>query len=143
MNRFLLKTAISATFLLFVVVGLNSCMKEKPTTATISVIDTAGTIVENASVRLYGTPTVDEEGNKVNPNALDTIWERVYITDFEGKVTFDYTEQFNLGQAGSTVLDIEVFLLNLAGDEDSLIGNGIIKVEPQKENEETVIAFPA
>lgn len=143
MNRFLLKTALSATFLLFVVIGLNSCKKEKPTTATISVIDTAGTLVKGATIRLFGTPTVDDQGNKVNPNALDTVFERIKISDFEGKVTFDYTEQFNLGQAGYAVLDIEVFLLNKDGDEDSLIGNGIIKVEPEKANEETVIAFPA
>jgi len=143
MNRFLLKTALSASFLLFVIIGLNSCRKEQPTTATISVIDTAGNIVEFANVRLFGTPTLDEEGNKVNSNALDTIWEQVIVTDFEGKAFFDYTEKFNLGQAGYAVLDIEVFLLNSAGDEDSLIGNGIIKVEPENANEETVIAFPA
>ena len=143
MNRFLLKTALSATFLLFIIVGLNSCRKEKPTTATISVVDTAGAIVEGANVRLFGTPTLDENGNKVNSNALDTIWETVIKTDFEGKAFFDYTDKFNLGQAGFTVLDIEVILPNGAEDEDSLIGTGIIKVEPEKDNETVVIAFPA
>lgn len=140
MNRTLLKTALSASFLILLVIGLNSCRKEQPTTATISVIDTAGAVVEFANVQLFPVPTVDDEGEAVNEGELSTIWDTVLVTDFEGKVTFDYTEQFNLGQAGFAVLDILVILPSSTGS-DSLIGEGIIKVEPEKANEQTIIAF--
>ncbi|MFK8039369.1 MAG: hypothetical protein AB8B74_13835 [Crocinitomicaceae bacterium] len=138
MNRFLLKTGLFATFLLFVAIGLNSCRKEKPTTATISVTDTAGNIVEGAKVRLCPVPSLSPDQQGV----IDTVFEREEITDFEGKVTFDYTDKFNLGQAGYAVLNICVFLPNSFDGEDSLSGKGIIKVEPEMPNQEDVIAFP-
>lgn len=138
MNRFLLKTGLYVTFLILVAIGLNSCRKEKPTTATVSVTDTAGNVVEGALVRLCPVPSLpaDEQGT------LDTIFERVFVTDFEGKATFDYTEKYNLGQAGYAVLNICVILPNTFDGEDSLGGKGIIKVEPELANTEDVIAFP-
>lgn len=133
MNRFLLKTGLFATFLLIVALSLKSCRKEKPTLAKISVVDTAGNIVVGAMVRLYPEPTI-------NPHPTITI-DDTLITTFEGEVEFDYTEEFNLGQAGFAVLDIEVVLMKVDG-EDSLAGTGIIKIVPEQLNEETVIAFP-
>ncbi|MFD1552796.1 hypothetical protein DNU06_08480 [Putridiphycobacter roseus] len=134
MNRFLLKTGLFASFLLIMVIGLKSCKKEDPTTATIAVVDTAGNVVENALVRLYPTPSV-------NPHPTIIIDDTLY-TNFEGKCTFDYTESFNLGQAGFAVLDIEVLMINKTDGEDSLRGTGIIKIVPEEANEESVIIFP-
>jgi len=134
MNRFLLKTGLFTSFLLFIAIGLNSCRPEKPTTATVTVTDVDGNIVEEAMVRLYPTPT--------DPAHPEIIIEDTLFTDFEGKVTFDYTDKFNLGQAGFAVLDIEIILPNTVDGEDSLRGTGIIKVEPEKSNEEDVIIFP-
>ncbi len=134
MNRILLKTGLIASFLLIMVIGLKSCKKEKPTTATVSVVDTAGNVVEFAMVRLYPTPSV-------NPHPSIIIDDTLY-TNFEGKCTFDYTESFNLGQAGFAVLDIEVLLPNATDGDDSLRGTGIIKILPETANEEDVIVFP-
>ncbi len=137
MNRFLVKTGLFATFLLFVALSLNSCRNEKPTTATVSVVDQDGQIVENAWVRLYPTPS--------DPAHPPIIIDDTLISDFEGKVTFDYTDMFNLGQAGFAVLDIEIWLpdTTTADENDNLLeGQGIIKVEPETANEEEVIIFP-
>jgi len=134
MNRFLLKTGLFTSLLLIVTLSFNSCYKEKDTLAIISITDTAGNVVENAMVRLYPEPSINP-----HPTIIidDTLW-----TDFEGKVVFDYTEDFNLGQAGFAVLDIEVVVFKANGD-DSLSGEGIIKIQPEQSNEEDVIAFPA
>lgn len=106
----------------------SSCRKEADTLAKIRVVDTSGAAFPGAMVRLYPTPTVNEH------NAIvvdDTSW-----TDVDGWTIFDYTDKFNLGQAGFTVLDIEV------RSGDSLYGEGIIKIVEEQINEETVIIQP-
>ena len=106
----------------------SSCRKEADTLAKIRVVDTSGAAFSGAMVRLYPTPTVNEH------NAIvvdDTAW-----TDVDGWTIFDYTDKFNLGQAGFTVLDIEV------RSGDSLYGEGIIKIVEEQINEETVIIQP-
>ena len=120
--------------MLLLVLGLNSCRKEKPTLAVITVTDTSGAVVVDAMVRLYPVPTI-------NPHPSIIIDDTLF-TDFEGKCTFDYSEEFNLGQAGFAVLDIEVTLVKTTDGEDSLRGAGIIKIEPELTNEADVIVFP-
>jgi hypothetical protein len=101
-----------------------SCRKEKPTVAKIHVVDTMGEPVNNAMVRLYGTSTISP------PRAI--VLDDTLYTKSDGSVIFDYSDNFNLGQAGFTVLDIEVVA-------EAYSGVGIIKIEPEKTNEETVI----
>ena len=142
MNRFLFKTGLFATFLLFVTFSLKSCRKEKPTIAEITVIDSSSTVLEGIRVILFPTKSLNSDGSPAVPNGqidLDII-DTVY-TNIDGKAIFDYTERFNLGQAGFTVLDIEVLLLKSDGN-DSLYGEGILKIKPEETNKETVIAFP-
>ncbi len=135
MNRFLLKTGLFASLLLFVTLSTESCRrKEKPTIAKVHVIDTSGAAVVGIMVRLYPTPSI-------NPHPTVVIDDTVF-TDFEGNASFDYTDRFNLGQAGFAVLDIEVLATQIDG-EDSLRGEGIIKIQPEETNEENVIVFPA
>ena len=97
-------------------------------TKVITVKDTSGAIFPNAMVRLYPTPTI-------NPHPGIIIDDTLY-TDNQGEATFDYTEQYNLGQAGFAVLDIEV------RSGDTLYGTGIIKVEAEVTSKETVILQP-
>lgn len=106
----------------------SSCKKEKPTIAKIRVVDTSGAAFEGAMIRLYPTPTIVQHGAIIIDDTL--------ISDGDGYAIFDYTENFNLGQAGFTVLDIEV------RSGDSLYGQGIIKIVEEEENEETVILQP-
>lgn len=105
-------------------IGLASCEKEDPTVAKILVVDTAGEPVSNASVRLYGTSTT-------SPPRSPIIDSTIY-TNGMGYATIDYSNSFNLGQAG-------VFVLNIDVQKDLLLGTGIIKVEQEKTNEEKVI----
>lgn len=106
-------------------ISLLSCRKESPTIARIRVVDTSGAPFAGAMVRLYPTPTVLEHGSIIIDDTL--------YTDIDGYCIFDYTEKYNLGQAGFAVLDIEV------KSGDTLYGEGIIKIEDEKTSEETVI----
>ena len=104
--------------------GISSCKKEDPTVASIKVVDTEGLPVSDAFVRLYGTSTT-------SPPRANIIDDTVY-TNAQGIANFDYTDHFKLGQAGFAVLDIDVTY-------ETLIGTGIIKIEEEKMNNETVI----
>lgn len=108
--------------------GMGSCRKEAPTTARITVIDTGGYVFPNAMVRLYPEPTIGEHGAIIIDDTL--------FTDVDGDCVFDYTDMFNLGSAGFAVLNIEV------RSEDTLYGEGIIKIVEEEANAETVIIQP-
>jgi len=123
------KTGIFVMLVAILTVGMmTSCRKESPTVAVITVIDTSGAVFYGAMVRLYPTPTI-------NPHPGITIDDTLY-SDIDGKATFDYTDRFNLGQAGFAVLDIEI------RSGDTLYGTGIIKIEAEKTSKETVILLP-
>jgi hypothetical protein len=107
---------------------MTSCRKESPTVAVITVVDTSGAVFQGATVRLYPVPTV-------SPHPGITIDDTLY-SDIDGKATFDYTDRFNLGQAGFAVLDIKVW------SGDTLLGTGIIKIVAEETSEETAILLP-
>lgn len=107
--------------LITIMTTVSSCYKEKSTTAVVTVLDVADAPVSGASVKLYYKYASDSLGVELRLDKTGT-------TDASGKVTFDYTEEFKSGQAGLSVLDIEV-------DGDVL---GIIKIEEEVQNEETV-----
>lgn len=125
MNKIIVKSVLVLLVGVMVSFGMYSCRKELPTVAKIRVVDTSGAAFPNAMVRLYPTPTVGVHGAIVLD---DTMY-----TDVTGYATFDYTDFYNLGQAGVAVLDIEV------RSGDSLYGKGIIKIEQEKTSQETVI----
>jgi hypothetical protein len=129
MNRIMAKTGIFVMLVAILTVGMmTSCRKESPTVAVITVVDTSGAIFQGAMVRLYPVPTVS-----VHPGITidDTL-----VADIDGKATFDYTDRFNLGQAGFAVLDIKVW------SGDTLLGSGIIKVVAEETSTETAILLP-
>ena len=128
MNRIIAKSGIIVMLMAFLTIGMFSCRKESPTVAVITVVDTSGTVFEGAMVRLYPTPSI-------NPHP-GIIIDDTLITDVSGQATFDYTDMYNLGQAGFAVLDIEV------RSGDTLYGTGIIKVEAEATSEETVVLQP-
>lgn len=129
MNRIMAKTGIFVMLVAILTVGMmTSCRKESPTVAVITVVDTSGAVFSGAMVRLYPTPTV-------NPHPGITI-DDTLVSDSDGKATFDYTDRFNLGQAGFAVLDIEI------RSGDTLYGTGIIKIEAEATSDETVVLQP-
>ena len=113
MNKLIAKVGIIFLFVGFV--SIVSCRKEGDTIARIRVVDTSGAPFPGAMVRLYPTPTILEHGSIIIDDTL--------YTDVDGYCIFDYTENYNLGQAGFAVLDIEV------RSGDTLYGEGIIKFE--------------
>jgi hypothetical protein len=102
-----------------------SCKKEKETVASITIVNESGAVVPGATVRLYGKPSPNSEN--LNPIRFDTLG----TTNGSGKVTFNFSEFYKKGQAGFAVLDIQVC-------KGTLAGSGIIKIEEETTNEETI-----
>jgi hypothetical protein len=115
--------------LALVLIALSSCKKEAPTLAKIHIQDTEGVPCANAEVRVFGEPTTSPHN--------EMIMDYTLMTDSDGEVIFDFTKDFKLGQAGFAVLNIEV---NSA--DELLFGEGIIKIEEEKTNTETLIIQP-
>ena len=104
-----------------------SCRKKADTIANIYVRDESNAIVEDAMVVLYGTNT---QGTPQVVAIFDTAY-----TNAAGLASFNYNDIYQLGQAGVAVLDIKAQKLNK-------IGQGIIKIEPEQVNEESVFIQP-
>ena len=104
-----------------------SCRKKADTIANIYVRDETNAIVDEAMVVLYGTNT---QGTPQVVAVFDTAY-----TNAAGLASFNYNDSYQLGQAGVAVLDIKAQKLNK-------IGQGIIKIEPEQVNEETVFINP-
>lgn len=125
MNRILGKTGLFLMAVGFLSIATFSCRKEGETVAKVTVVDTSGAPFTGAMVRLYPSPTIDEHGAIIIDDTM--------FTEIDGIATFDFSENYNLGQAGVFVLDIEV------RSGDTLYGEGIIKIEQEETSEETVI----
>ncbi|MFM7596651.1 MAG: hypothetical protein ACKO4Y_10760 [Flavobacteriales bacterium] len=121
-----IKTLIFAT-LSIALIGLNACVKKEDTLAKIEVRDENNALVEQAMVVLHGTSTCNCPSQVV-------VYDTAY-TNAAGIATFNYNEIYQLGQAGVAVLDIEAYKGNRQGQ-------GIIKIEAEKTNEETVVIQP-
>lgn len=109
------------------VIVLSACNKEKPTKAIIIVKDQAGNVVPNAAVRLFANPSF--------PLGDPTRLNKESTTSSSGRAEFDYTDFYKKGQAGFAVLDIQA-------TKDDFVGEGIIKILEEEENEETVVLLP-
>ena len=129
MKKFTL--ALIATILAF---SFSSCRKEKDTIATVLIVDSANTPKAGVFVRVF-CPTSTCSGGTLGDNT-----NRTAITGANGKVTFNYTEDFQLGQAGFAVLDVAVYLTEAAMDAYTPTETtGVIKIEEEQENEQTII----
>ena len=102
-----------------------SCRKDKETIANVLVVNEDGAVVPGATVRLYGKPSPNSESEtRVRFDTLGT-------TNGAGKVSFNFSDYYKQGQAGFAVLDIQVC-------KGTLVGTGIIKIQEEITNEETV-----
>lgn len=119
-----LKALLVPVLTIVLAAGFGACNKEKDTKAVITVQDSSGAAVQGAYVKLFANPA----------NPLHADFSRLTkegTTGSDGKVTFDYSEFYKQGQAGFAVLDI-------LARKDSMNGEGIIRIEEQQTNEETV-----
>lgn len=115
-------TLILSSFLVF-----SSCRTKGDTIARITVRDTANVLVPNARVILFGTSTTDP----IQP----VVRRDTAFTNSSGVAVFNYNDLYQLGQAGFAVLDIIV-------RKEDMTGSGIIKVEEEKENSQTIFIQP-
>lgn len=104
-----------------------SCNKEEPTTVTIIVKTESGDLVEGALVKLFANPSF--------PLGDPTRLDKETTTNSSGRAEFDYTEFYKQGQSGFAVLDILC-------SKDTLVGEDIIKVLEEENNEATVFLLP-
>ena len=129
MTRPLLRSALTSALVLAAVAVLApSCTKEKPTTAIIKVMREDGTVVPDAYVKLFADPQFPLG----DPSRLN----KEKYSDGRGEAEFDYSDFYEQGQSGFAVLDIICTF-------DTLVGEGIIKIEEEETNRETVIILPA
>lgn len=118
---------IQSLSLVLMLVIIQACVKKEDTIAKIEVRNENNELVEQAMVVLHGTSTCNCPSQVV-------VYDTAY-TNAAGIATFNYNEIYQLGQAGVAVLDIEAYKGNRQGQ-------GIIKIEAEKTNEETVIIQP-
>lgn len=127
--KILLKVLLILSVGGFLLIGTIGCKKKKDTVAKVLVLNEEGEAVSDANVTLFVTPTVSPHPGVISPEEKKS--------DNAGYAIFDYTDDFNLGQAGFRVLNIEVN----AGD--SLFGEGIIKIEAEQTTlEKVIVAAP-
>jgi protein involved in sex pheromone biosynthesis len=124
-----MKFIFSKAFLFLSVITLSSvfiatgCRKKKDTIANIYVKDAANQPVEGCKVILKGVSTTNNPANVV-------LYDTAY-SDADGIASFNFNEEYKLGQAGVAVLNIDA-------KKNGLKGTGIIKIEEEVTNEETV-----
>ncbi|MEN9302860.1 MAG: hypothetical protein RL264_1289 [Bacteroidota bacterium] len=122
-----MKALFIAVLALVTVSTFTSCRKKKDTLANIYVRNEANATVEGAMVILYGT-------NTTGLPQVVAVFDTAY-TNSAGMAAFNFNDIYQLGQAGVAVLDIKAQKLNR-------IGQGIIKIEAETTNEETVFIQP-
>jgi hypothetical protein len=101
----------------------SGCRKKKDTTAKITVRGENNALVIGATVRVYGE-------SSTTPKKASVV-DDTQSSDYKGEAFFSYNDIYQLGQAGVAVLNIEVTY-------GAKIGTGIIKIESEVANEETV-----
>ncbi|MFT6501773.1 MAG: hypothetical protein ACJASQ_001889 [Crocinitomicaceae bacterium] len=99
---------------------MSSCRTKDDTIAIITVRDANNNPVANAGVRVYSSGTG-------GVNSIDDLAQ----TNSSGEAFFNYNDEYQLGQAGVAILDIEV-------TKDAETSHGIIKIEQEATTLETV-----
>lgn len=119
-------TATLSIILVATAMVFSSCKKEKETIATITIYDADGAVVSGAMVQLLAVGSPDNES--INELRFDEN----AVTNASGKVSFNFTEYYKEGQAGFAVLDIRA-------SKGDLYGEGLIQIEEEETNEESVV----
>lgn len=99
----------------------SGCQKKEDTTAKIIVRDATNALVIGATVHVYG------ESTTTKPSVVDAT----ATSDYKGEAFFSYNDIYQLGQAGVAVLNVDC-------SKGTATGSGIIKIEAEVENSETV-----
>ena len=111
-------------FALLISVVSFGCRKKEDTIAEITVRNASNQVVAGAKVTLKGESTT-------NNTTQNVVLSKTSTTNSAGVATFDFNDTYQLGQAGVAVLNIEA-------EQGGLTGEGIIKIEEETTNTETV-----
>lgn len=119
-NKELMKTRLTYYFTLLVIAFFSiSCDNEEDTIAEIVVVTVEGSRVPGADVRLFGQGTEDDV------EAGDIAIDVIRITNSNGVAEFDFTDDYQPGQSGFAILNVEITFET--PDSTSFV-EGIIKV---------------
>ena len=121
------------------IIGISfySCKKEKDTIASVLVVNANEQAVTGVIVRLY-CPSATCDGSQ-GQGSLNEDIDRNDVTGSNGKVSFNYSEMYKLGQAGFSVLDIAIYKSEADLAAENPETTGVIKIEEEQENEQTII----
>jgi len=118
------------TLLVFIIIGA-SCNKEEDTIAEITVVNQEGTRVAGAEVRMFGQGTLDDE-EQVGDIAID----RTVFTNSNGVAEFDFTDDYEPGQSGFAILNVEVVFDSPTGISTA---DGVLKVVEEETSRKTFV----
>jgi len=119
-NKELMKSRFTFYFTLLVFAILSiSCDREEDTIAEIVVVTLEGSRVPGADVRLFG------QGTEEDVEAGDIAIDEMRITNANGIAEFDFTDDYQPGQSGFAILNVEITFET--PDSTSFL-EGIIKV---------------
>lgn len=108
-------------FSFFAFTMLFACRTKGETIAKIQIRDANGDPVSAAQVVLYGQSTTSQASVFFDTTSSNAV----------GEAIFNFDDEYQLGQAGVAVLNIDV-------QKGTASGSGIIKIEPEAISEETV-----
>jgi len=130
-NKEQMKTRLTYLFtlLLFGFIAI-SCNPEEDTIAEIIVVTPEGSRVPGAEVRMFGQGTIDDD--QVGDIAID----RTQFTNSNGVAEFDYTDQYEPGQSGFAILDVEI---TFETPDSTAFVNGIMKVVEEETTTKTFV----
>jgi hypothetical protein len=123
MNRSIKSIVVFSLVAMLGIAFSSGCRKKQNTTAKITVRDIGNELVIGATVRVAGDLSIHDE--QLNPV------DETQTSDYKGETFFSYNDIYQLGQAGVAVLEIHAEKGNEKGD-------GIIKIDAEIENTETV-----
>lgn len=117
---------VALLFFLFFV-SLSACREQKQTLVLVKVLDQNNHLVSGATVKLYPTGPFEQ-------GATPVLYKEG-TTDQDGRIWFNFDDVYQLGQAGVAVLTVEA-------TKSDMNGYGIIKVEQETTNKESVFIAP-
>lgn|GEM_PF-145697 len=107
-----------------------SCNDEEDTIAEVIVQTPEGSRVPGAEVRMFGQGTIDDD--QVGDIAID----RTQFTNSNGVAVFDYSDQYEPGQSGFAILDVEI---TFETPDSTAFVNGIMKIVEEETTTKTFV----
>lgn len=112
------------------VLALIACNKEEDTLAEIKVVTKSGAPVPGAQVRIFAQGTTD------NTEVGVIRFDRTDFTNNNGEVVFDFTDDYDRGQSGFAVLNLEI---TKEFPDSTAYLEGLMKIIEEETNRKTFV----